>query len=193
MATGQRVGYVRISDASQNTARQLDGIQLDKVFTDKVSGKDTNRPQLQAMLTHVREGDTVLVHSLDRLGRSLSDLQALVAELTAKGVTVVFQTQNLTFAPGDTSPMSTLLFHMLGAVAEFERSLIRERQREGIAIAKTIEGKYKGRKPALDSDKQAELIELVHQGMPKAEIAERLNVSRATVYNALKASLTATA
>src|SRR5271170_7247718 len=144
-AHGQTVGYRRVSTLDQNTTRQLDGVELDRVFEDKLSGKDTNRPQLTAMLAHVREGDTVIVHSLDRLGRNLVDLRRIVSDLTERGVKVQFIKENLIFS-GEDSPMSNLLPSMLGAVAEFERALILERQREGIAIAKRA-GVYKGRKP----------------------------------------------
>lgn len=127
-----------------------------KIFTDKASGKDVHRPQLQAMLSHVREGDHVYVHSMDRLSRSLKDLQEVVESLTARRVVVEFCKESLRFErPGDnrsghTAAYSKLLLQMLGAVGEFERALIRECQREGIAIAKT-KGIYKGRKPLLDN------------------------------------------
>ncbi len=144
---GQRIGYQRVSALDQNTDRQLDGVELDKVFTDKASGKDTNRPELARAIDYAREDDTLVVHSMDRLARNLEDLRRIVRELTGQGVKVEFvERESLTFA-GDDSPMNTLLLSMLGAVAEFERSMILERQREGIALAKAA-GKYKGRKAA---------------------------------------------
>lgn len=178
--TGKVVGYVRVSSVDQNDARQLDGLHLDKTFTDKASGKDTKRPQLQAMLDYVREGDHVYVHSMDRLARSLSDLEGIVKGLTGRGVAVTFTTQAMTFT-GDDSPMNTLMLQLLGAVGQFERGLILERQREGIAIAKT-KGVYKGRKPSLDDSGKAELKALVAQGLPKAQIAAKLGISRTTLY-----------
>lgn len=181
---GQRVGYVRVSSEGQNDARQLDGIALDRTYTDKASGKDTLRPELQAMLDYVRDGDHVYVHSMDRLARSLGDLEGLVKGLTGRGVSVTFTTQSMTFTGVD-SPMNTLMLQLLGAVGQFERALIRERQREGIAIAKT-KGVYKGRKPSLDQAGQAKLQELLAQGMPKARIAKELGVSRTTVYEYLQ-------
>ncbi|MDD2917812.1 recombinase family protein [Rhodoferax sp.] len=181
---GQAVGYVRVSSAGQNDARQLDGVTLDKTFTDKASGKDTQRPQLQSMLEFVREGDCVYVHSMDRLARSLSDLETIVKGLTGRGVAVTFTTQAMTFT-GDDSPMNTLMLQLLGAVGQFERALIRERQREGIAIAKAKGGVYTGRKPSLDAAGVIELRTLVAQGIPKARIAERLGISRTTLYAAL--------
>ncbi len=183
---GQRVGYVRVSSVGQNDARQLDGVALDRTFTDKASGKDTQRPELQTMLGYVRSGDHVFVHSMDRLARSLGDLEGIVKGLTGRGVAVTFTTQNLTFT-GEDSPMNTLLLQLLGAVGQFERSLIKERQREGIALAKAKGGVYKGRKPSLDAAGKARMAELVGQGMPKAQIAEVLGVSRTTLYEYLKA------
>nr|WP_315428118.1 recombinase family protein [uncultured Albidiferax sp.] len=177
---GQTVGYVRVSSMDQNTTRQLDGVATDKTFTDKASGKDTQRPQLQAMLEFVRAGDLVVVHSMDRLARSLSDLEGIVKGLTAKGVSVRFETQGMTFT-GDDSPMNTLMLQLLGAVGQFERALILERQKEGIAIAKT-KGVYKGRKPSLDDAGKAKLQAMVKDGMPKAQIAAALGVSRTTLY-----------
>ena len=122
---GQRVGYIRVSTLDQRTDRQLDGVELDRVFTDKASGKDVERPQLDALLAFVRDGDTVVVHSMDRLARNLDDLRRLVRALTGKGVRVQFVTENLTFTGEDTA-MATLLLSVMGAFAEFERALIRE-------------------------------------------------------------------
>lgn len=176
-----RVGYQRVSTVDQNTDRQLEGVNLDKTFTDHASGKSTDRPELARALEYVREGDTLVVHSMDRLARNLEDLRRVVRELTAKGVAVEFVTERLTFT-GDDSPMNTLLLSMLGAVAEFERSMILERQREGIAIAKKA-GKYKGRKPALTDDQADELTRRLEVGEPVAALAREYGVSRQTVYN----------
>lgn len=178
--TGQNVGYVRVSTVVQNTARQLDGVALDKVFEDKASGKNTDRPQLSACMSHLREGDTLHVHSMDRLCRNLDDLRRIVKDLTGRGVVVKFHKEGLSFT-GEDSPMSNLLLSMLGAVAEFERSIILERQREGIAIAKS-EGKYKGRKPSLTTDRIAELRQRAAGGEKKTALAREFGVSRETVY-----------
>lgn len=183
-APGQVVGYIRVSSATQNTARQLDGYDLDKTFTDKCSGKDTRRPQLAIMLDYLREGDTLVVHSMDRLARSLSDLLRLVAELTRKGVTVQFVKNNLRFA-GNPSPTDKLMLGLLGAVAEFERDLIRERQAEGIALAKG-RGVYKGRRPVVDTVKLAQIVARIDAGVPKAVVARDAGISRATLYAYLK-------
>lgn len=177
----QRVGYRRVSTVDQNTERQLDGVELDKVFTDKASGKDTQRPQLAACLDYVREGDTLAVHSMDRLARNLEDLRRIVRELTGQGIKVEFVKENLTFA-GDDSPMNTLLLSMLGAVAEFERSMILERQREGIALAKAA-GKYKGRKAALTAEQADELRGRLAAGESVTSLAKDFGISRQTVYN----------
>jgi DNA invertase Pin-like site-specific DNA recombinase len=178
---GKKIGYVRVSSTDQNTARQLDGVQLDKVFTDMCSGKDTERPQLAALLDYLREGDTLVVHSMDRLGRNLDDLRRIVRGLTAKDVVVQFVKEGLTFA-GDASPMNNLLLSLLGAVAEFERSLIRERQREGIALAKARGVYRKSRAPLLDPAKLALARAFIRDGVPKTRIARELGVSRASLY-----------
>jgi DNA invertase Pin-like site-specific DNA recombinase len=180
MSQGQRVGYIRVSSVGQNTERQLDGVQVDRCFTDQASGKDTHRPQLEALLEFVREGDTVVVHSMDRLARNLDDLRKLVLTLTKRGIKVQFVKESLTFG-GDDSPMAMLLLSMLGAVAEFERSLIKERQREGIAIAKT-KGVYRGRKPSLNAVQAEELLTRIAAGDKKAVIAREFGISRETLY-----------
>lgn len=181
---GQRIGYVRVSSVGQNTDRQLDGVQLDRVFEDRVSARDADRPQLQALLAHVREGDVVLVHSMDRLARNLEDLRRIVRDLTGRGVRVEFVKEGLTFT-GDDSPMATLLLSMMGAVAEFERSLIRERQLEGIALAKQ-RGAYKGRSKALNTEEAEQLRQRAARGETKSALARDFRVSRETVYQYLR-------
>lgn len=187
--TGQRVGYVRVSTSDQNTARQLDSQTLDKTFADYASGKDTNRPELSAALEYVREGDTLVIHSMDRLARSLPDLRRLVDELTQRGVAVQFVKENLTFTRDESNPFATLMLNMLGSVAEFERSLLLERQREGIAIAKA-KGTYKGRTPSLTDDERMQVAQRLSSGESATALAREYNVSRATVYNARKAVVT---
>ena len=180
---GKLIGYIRVSSTDQNTERQLDGVALDKTFTDHASGKDTKRPQLTAALDYLRDGDTLIVHSMDRLARNVDDLRRIVKTLTAQAIAVQFVKENLTFT-GDDSPMNNLLLTLLGAVAEFERSMIHERQREGIAIAKA-KGVYKGRKPQLSPEQVAELMLRIEQGIPKAKVARDLNISRNTLYHYL--------
>ena len=150
-----------------------------------MSGKDLHRPQLEAMLTFVRAGDTVLVHSMDRLARNLDDLRATVRGLTARGVRVQFLKEQLTFT-GDDTAMATLLLSVMGAFAEFERALIKERQREGIAIAKQ-RGAYRGRRKALTPDQVDQLRAGAAAGQPKALLARELGISRETVYQYLRA------
>jgi DNA invertase Pin-like site-specific DNA recombinase len=179
-----RVGYVRVSTVDQNTVRQLDGVEVERVFTDKASGKDTTRPKLDEMIAFVRDGDTVLVHSMDRLARNLDDLRRLVRTLTGKGVRVEFVKENLVFT-GEDSPMATLLLSVMGAFAEFERALILERQREGIAAAKH-RGVYAGRKPALTAAQAQQLRERAAAGERKSALAKEFGISRETVYSYLR-------
>jgi DNA invertase Pin-like site-specific DNA recombinase len=187
MANGQRVGYIRVSSVDQNTARQLDGLDLDKRFEDKASAKDTDRPMLKACLTHLREGDALIVHSMDRLARNLMDLRAIVDDLTTRGIAVEFVKEGLTFTR-DANSMSKLLLNVMGAFAEFERELIRERQREGIAIARKA-GKFsKDRAKKLTSAQVAEIRELIATGAKKAGIAQSYGISRETLYQYLRAT-----
>jgi DNA invertase Pin-like site-specific DNA recombinase len=178
---GQRIGYIRVSSADQNTARQLDGIGLDRVFTDHASGKDTDRPQLSAALAYIREGDTLIVHSIDRLARNTKQLLEIVETLNTRGITVEFIKNNLTFSAGANDHTAKLMMTMLAAFADFERSMIRERQREGIAIAKGIKDKYKGRAPKLKPDQIADLRARIAAGEPKAQVARALAISRPTL------------
>jgi len=137
---GQVVGYVRVSKPEQSTERQLVDVEVDRIFEDRVLGARADRPALREPIEYVRAGDTIVVHSLDRLARNLDDLRSLVREITAKGVTLCFVTENLVFRPTDADPLNNLLLSVLGAFAEFERALIRERQHEGIAAAKAAGG-----------------------------------------------------
>lgn len=182
--TGQRVGYIRVSTYDQNPDRQLDQVQVDKVFCDRASGKDTKRPELETMMSYVREGDVVVVHSLDRLARNLDDLRRIVQQLTAKGITVEFVKEGLTFT-SEATPMGTLLLSVMGAFAEFERSIIHERQREGIELAKR-RGVYRGRAKSLSVDQIDELKKRVLAGDKKAVVARDLGISRETLYQYLK-------
>jgi DNA invertase Pin-like site-specific DNA recombinase len=182
---GKRVGYIRVSSVDQNAARQLDNVELDKTFTDKASGKDVNRPQLQAAMDYLRDGDVLVVHSLDRLARNLDDLRRIVSTLTGKGVIVEFVKEHLIFT-GEDNAMSQLLLNVMGAFAEFERSLIKERQREGIAIAKKA-GVYRGRKPSLTPEMVAALRKRVADGETKAALAREFGISRETLYSHLRA------
>ena len=181
---GQRIGYVRVSSFDQNPERQLEQVSVDRLFTDKASGKDTQRPELERLLAFVREGDTVVVHSMDRLARNLDDLRRLVQKLTHRGVRMEFVKEGLTFT-GEDSPMANLMLSVMGAFAEFERALIRERQREGIALAKQ-RGAYRGRKKALSPEQVAELRQRADGGAQKAKLAREFAISRETVYQYLR-------
>ena len=182
---GQRIGYVRVSSFDQNPKRQLENVPVARVFTDKASGKDTHRPELDRMLAFVREGDTVVVHSMDRLARNLDDLRRIVQSLTLRGVRIEFVKEGLTFT-GEDSPMANLLLSVMGAFAEFERALLRERQREGIALAKR-RGVYRGRKKALSPERAAELRQRATAGEQKAKLAREFGISRETLYQYLRA------
>lgn len=183
---GQRVGYIRVSTLEQTPDRQLSEIgNLDKTFTDRTSGKDIKRPRLAELLSYVRDGDTVVVHSMDRLARNLDDLRSLVQSLTAREINIEFVKEGLTFT-GEDSPVANLLLAVMGAVAEFERSLILERQREGIALAKK-RGAYKGRKKALTDEQQLQLKARVAAGESKTQVARDMKISRETLYKYLAA------
>ncbi|WP_422462580.1 MULTISPECIES: recombinase family protein [unclassified Endozoicomonas] len=180
---GQNVGYIRVSSIDQNTARQLEGIDLDTTFEDHCSGKDTDRPQLKACLRHLRSGDRLHVHSIDRLARSLKDLQTLVEDLTEQGISIQFHKENLIFT-GDSNPMHKLMLQMMGAFAEFERSMIRERQREGIAAARK-QGKQIGATRKLTADQVNEVVERIKAGEQKNKLAAEYGISRQTLYNTI--------
>lgn len=185
----QTIGYIRVSSLDQKTDRQLDGLNLDKVFTDKTTGSNLDRPQLKAMIDYARHGDTVIVHSLDRMARNLEDLLNIINQLHEKGVIFKSIKENLTLDGSQPSPMDKFLLHILGAVAEFNRSLIREAQREGIAKAKA-RGAYKGRKKALTKAQIKELKEILelknssveeYKKHPLLQVAKHFGVSLPTL------------
>ncbi len=181
-----KVAYIRVSSAEQNEARQIEGMkdkEIERYFTEKISGKDMNRPQLQEMLSFVREGDTVYVHEFSRLGRSTEDLLHIIRTLDAKGVQVVSNKENF-----DTrTPQGKLMLTLLAGIAEFERDIIRERQREGIKVAKA-QGKYTGGKPKkIDREIFNNLKADYEKGyIRKNKFAEKLGVSRPTLDKILK-------
>jgi DNA invertase Pin-like site-specific DNA recombinase len=188
---GQRLGYIRVSSVDQNTERQLDGVELDERFEDKCSGKDKNRPALQALLKHARKGDHILVHEMSRLARNLTDLLALVHDLTSKGITIEFCKEKLQFT-GKSDEMGMLMLSIMGAVAQFERAMILERQREGIRIAQA-KGTYRGRKAALSVARANELRDRAkQQGVNKARLAEEFGITRQTLYAYIERGSSAT-
>ena len=186
VVTGQKIGYARVGSKDQNLDRQLAALKKEKVFrifTDTVSGSSTQRPGLDGALNYVRAGDQLIVVSMDRLARSLIDLHRLVDELTERGVSVKFLKEGQTYSLNST-PIAKLMLGLLGSVAEFERSIIRERQAEGIAKAKA-RGVYKGRAKVLNEEQVAQAREWVGAGIPKAEVARRLGIGRTTLYKYL--------
>ena len=178
------VGYVRVSSLDQNPERQ--GLQVEKIFVDKQSGKDTECPELQKMLAFVREGDVLVVHSLDRLATNLSDLLTMVQDLTGRGVSVRFINERLDFDAGkESSPMEKLMLSMEGAFAEFERSMIKRRQVEGIALAKARDV-YKGRQRSVTDAQIEEIRLMMEMGVPLSVAARKVGISRTTAYTYLK-------
>jgi len=181
------IAYRRVSTTDQDTGRQLDNIDMTfyREYEDKVSGATTDRPQLQSCMDMIREGDTLHVHSIDRLSRSLIDLDRLVRDLNGKGVSVHFHKEKLNFVAGEEDDLSRLMFRMMGAFAEFERSLIKTRQREGIAKAKAA-GKHLGRSAALTAEQVEEIRLRKEDGEQVIDLAEEFEVSRQTIYVSLK-------
>ena len=181
---GHNIGYKRVSSSDQNPDRQLADIELNEIFEDFTSGRNRERPGLEACLKYCRKGDVLHIHSIDRLARNLGELQTIVDELKAKKVSVKFHKENLTFSGGDSS-MDKLLLQIMGAFAEFERTLIRERQREGIAIAKS-KGVRLGKPPKITKNKRAEIKKRALQGEKISALAVEHGVSRGTIYNYIK-------
>ena len=174
---GKQIGYIRVSTVEQNTARQLDGVELDKVFIDKCSGKDRERPELKALISFIREGDTIHVHDISRMARNIADLQSLIETINSLGCTIRFHKEGLTFTGSSSDPMQKLMLQMLGAVYEFEREMLLERQREGIEKAKAA-GKFKGRKRSVDRQK---VIDALNSGLSIRKVASELSIAPSTV------------
>ena len=180
-----KVAYIRVSTVEQNEARQMEamkGFGIDKYFIEKKSGKDADRPQLQALLEFVREGDTVYIHSLDRLARSTQDLLNIVEQLQAKGVELHSDKE----AIDSNTPTGKLMLTMIAAINQFERENLLERQREGIAIAKE-QGKYKGRKQIKpEAWEEAYSKYKAREIKSVSELAKVLGISRPTVYKLIE-------
>ena len=173
------VGYVRVSTVEQNEGRQLvtmDKYNVEKLFIEKVSGKDTKRPQLQAMINFVREGDTIVIHDFSRLARSTKDLLELVELFNSKGVKLISNKENI----DSSTPTGRLMLTMVGAINEFERANLLERQREGIALAKQ-QGKYKGRKEVKVDNFGYHYNKYLTRQVNKSQLAKELNISRPTL------------
>ncbi|PLW00144.1 hypothetical protein BRL53_05265 [Corynebacterium ulcerans] len=185
---GHRVTYLRVSSKDQKLDRQremLASVLPQKEFSDQASGRaNAPRPGLESCMNYLRAGDQLHISSIDRLARSLIDLKVIVEELMGRGVTVTFHKEQLTFSPQSTDPLNDLMLAILGAFAEFERTIIRERQAEGIAIAKN-QGRYRGRQRVITDDQIAEIRHRAAQGEKKANIARVMRISRTTVYRYL--------
>ena len=183
---GQKIGYVRVSSVEQNTGRQLEGIEVDRLFIDKASGKNTDRPKFQEMLNYVREGDMVIVHSMDRFARSLKDLVEEVDKLVKRGIAIQFMKEKITFT-AQATPMDNLMLQLMGAFAQFEREIILERQKEGIKLA-AAQGKYKGRVHKLKPDQATALRQAWAEGQYTSKVAlgKAFGISRQAVYRYLK-------
>ncbi|RUO76441.1 recombinase family protein [Pseudidiomarina taiwanensis] len=175
--TGQKIAYKRVSTVSQNIDRQLDGMTFDKEFVDYVSGSTKERKQLELLLEHIREGDEVFIHDISRCARNLQHLLEIVREITGKKVKLHFIKENLTFTGDKTNPIEELLLSLLGSVYQFERSMMLERQREGIAKAK-LKGKFKGRKPTVNRE---EILKLLAEGHSMRKVASMTGRSLSTV------------
>jgi len=176
-----KVGYRRVSTEDQNLDRQELG-NVERTFEEKISGKNTEREALQEMIAFVRDGDEVLVHSIDRLARDLRDLQNIIQKLNDKGVSISFLSERLSFSANTSDPFAKLQLQIIGSVAEFERNIIRKRQAEGIAKAKA-KGVYKGRKKTIDDRRIYELSDI---GMSQNQIANEMGITRISVYRYLK-------
>lgn len=174
-----RIAYIRVSTVEQNEQRQIEAMEkynIEKWFTEKVSAKDTNRPKLKELLDFAREGDTIHIHDFSRLARSTKDLLDIVETLNSKGINLVSNKENI-----DTStPTGKLMLTMIGAINEFERANLLERQREGIAIAKR-EGKYKGRNSKMPPDFEMYYQQYMKRQISKSEMAKQLGISRPTL------------
>ncbi|WP_412504495.1 recombinase family protein [Roseovarius sp. SYSU LYC5161] len=175
------IGYRRVSSEGQNLDRQDLG-ELDKVFEEKLSGKSAkDRPALQAMIDYAREGDSVVVYSIDRMARDLRDLQDIISTLIDKGVAITFLSERLTFSADADDALAKLQLQMMGAFAEFERNIIKKRQAEGIAKAKAA-GKFKGGKKRIDRD---QVHQLRDEGLSTYKIAAQMGISRMSVHRIL--------
>ncbi|ALO34564.1 resolvase [Colwellia sp. MT41] len=172
-----KLGNIRVSTIEQNTARQLDGIELDKRFEDKCSGSNSDRPALNQLKDYAREGDTVLVHDISRLARNIEDLINLIKFFNDKYVTIQFVKENLIFSHDLSNPINNLMLTLLGAVYQFEREMILERQKEGIAQAK-LAGKYKGKPNTIN--RQA-VWALLDQDLSIRKVAKELGISPVSV------------
>ncbi len=195
--TGQRIGYIRVSTAGQNIARQQEALkeagEIRRTFIDRTSGKNRNRPQLNELLLYMREGDHVVVPAIDRMARSIVDLQSLIDEITAKGASVEFLKENMMINAHGSSAMEQMQLQILGVFAEFERNISKERQAEGIAEAKKRGVYSRPRTKKISSAQAREIAARAATGELKTALAREFEVDRSTIYKALRAAKSAEA
>jgi DNA invertase Pin-like site-specific DNA recombinase len=179
------LAYKRVSTSDQNTARQLVGVDIDRDFVDIASGKNTERPQLQALLQMVRADDVIHIHELSRLGRSVKDLLEIVEQIVVIGASVKFHKENLIFSSNSKNSFQSLMLNLLSSIAQFERDLLLERQREGIEIAKKL-GKFTGKKSRFTHEELIQIKEDFKSTKSKKKLAEKLGISRSYLYELVK-------
>lgn len=177
--------YKRVSTSEQSTARQLVGFKFHREYVETISGKDQNRPQLQALLQNLREGDVVHVHELSRLGRSVKDLLEIVEKIVSVGATIKFVKENLTFSADEQNSFQSLMLNLLSSIAQFERDLLLERQREGIQLAKQ-QGKYKGKTSRFTKDEIEQIKSEFEIASCKQVLADKWGISRTYLYELAK-------
>jgi len=180
--TNMEFAYKRVSTIDQNLDRQLFGMNFDREYVEKVSGKNLNRPELNSLLLNVRPGDIVHVHEMSRLARNTKDLLGLVEHIVNAGGTIKFHKENLEFTSGKKNPFQSLMLNLLSSIAQFERDLLLDRQREGIAIAKA-KGKYKGRKSKFSKDDIDSIQNDFRSSTNKSELARKWGISRQYLYS----------
>ena len=176
--TEHKIAYTRVSTVDQNATRQLEGMEFDMVYKETCSGKSRKRPTLELMLSHLRPGDSVFVHSIDRLARNLRDLRDIVDQILSKGAKITFVHEGLTFDGNEDNPMSMLMLNMMGAFAEFERNMIVSRVREGIAASP----KKSGRPEKFTTEQKQEIAKLTNLGVAKAKIARQFDTTRMQIH-----------
>lgn len=177
--------YKRVSTADQNLDRQLIDVKCDREYVEKISGKNTDRPQLQALLQNIRKGDVVHVHELSRLGRSVKDLLNIVEQIVHMNGTIKFHKENLVFTGEKKDPFQSLMLNLLSSIAQFERDLLLERQREGISIAKA-KGKYRGKQSKFSDADIARIRDEFNNCDNKQKLADRYRITRGYLYKLVK-------
>lgn len=179
--------YKRVSTIDQNLDRQLLDMKFDREYVEKISGKNMNRPQLQALLQNIRNGDVIHVHEMSRLARNTKDLLEIVEQIVDAGACIIFHKENLEFKAGKSNPFQSLMLNLLSSIAQFERDLSLERQREGIAIAK-VKGRYKGKQSKFSENDIVTIKNEFKSAKNKAELARKWGISRQYLYTLASAA-----